>query len=114
MIFLKNKENIKELVNSVRELSTSYSEVYSLMKGTVNSVRDFRSLIGDEQGGSKSGLVKLGIALILFPDPTISDIIGMGLIATGLAYSKIKPPPIYIRDVYSTIENELDIIRRGV
>ncbi|MBS7620149.1 hypothetical protein KEJ21_05850 [Candidatus Bathyarchaeota archaeon] len=111
---MKNNENIKELVNAVKELSTSYSEIYSLMKGTVNSVREFRSLVGEEQGGSKSGLVKLGIALILFPDPIISDIIGTGLIAAGLAYSKIKPPPIYIRDVYSNIENELDTIMKGV
>lgn len=111
---MKNKENIKELVNAVKELTASYHELYSLMKGTANGVHEFRNLIGDEQGSSKSSLVKLGIALILFPDPTISDILGSALIATGLAYSKIKPPPIYIRDVYSTIEDELETIKRGV
>lgn len=111
--FLKN-ENVRELINSVKELNASYNEALSLMKGSLNEIREFKRLLGAENG-AKSGLVKLGIAFIMFPEPTpFSELIGCGLVATGLVYSHIKPPPIYIRDVYSTIEKELDVLRRGI
>lgn len=61
-----------------------------------------------------SPLVKFGLALIAFPDPTISDAIGFCMVGFGLAYSKVKSLPIYVEDVYGTVEKEMSEIGKAL
>jgi hypothetical protein len=42
------------------------------------------------------------MALILFPDPTISDVVGTAMVAAGLVHDRIRRSGLYLEDVYKT------------
>ncbi len=66
-------------------------------KGTIKEARTTNKLWSK---GNKSTLIKLGLALIAFPDPTISDIIGTALVAAGTVQIAIRHRTLYVEDVY--------------
>jgi len=84
----------KDLAAIVRELGLTYEEFGSVLSGIADAVKPLRRLIGkpDLEGGAEgSRLVTAGMALIAFPDPTITDIAGITLVAAGLARNRIRP-----------------------
>jgi len=101
------QEELNDIVLASKELGASYVEMSAIIRDTSADLRIAKNLWGNGRGGSVSPLVKFGLALIAFPDPTISDLVGSCLVCVGLVYSKIKPPPIYVEDVYSTVEKEM-------
>lgn len=82
----------KEIASSFRELSKNYQEFGKTIKSVSKEAKDLKPLIGkpDEAKLENSLLVKAGIALVLFPDPTISDIIGYTMIAAGYLKNRSK------------------------
>jgi len=106
-------EELKELIVTLRELNASYKEMGNAMKGVVNETKFLKRLIGDPNPeAQRSWLIAAGIALIAFPDPTISDLIGAILVAAGLAKSRMKQPSIV--DAYKAFHGtvrELNEIR---
>jgi len=42
------------------------------------------------------------LALIAFPDPTITDILGSALVAAGILQFKTKHSTLHMEDVYKT------------
>jgi hypothetical protein len=101
------REEFSSIILASKELGTSFTETSVLISNTASDLSVARNLWGNGRGGSISPLVKFGLALIAFPDPTISDLVGGCIVCAGLVYSKIKPPPIYVEDVYSTVEKEM-------
>ena len=66
------------------------------MSQTVNTTKPLKRLIGksDLEGKGEGGrLIKIGMALIAFPDPPgfPSDIAGISLVIAGLMKRKMKP-----------------------
>jgi hypothetical protein len=106
-IKLKAKE-LKNLTDVVYEPALSRAEMIRL---TQVSMTEFTGqLKSTEKLWKKSGnsiLVKAGLALIAFSDPTISDILGSGLVAAGLIQMKMKNSALYVEDVYKTFPNVL-------
>lgn len=96
------------MTDAVRESALSRAE---MMRITQTSMYEFtKQLKSTEKLWRKNGnsiLVKAGLALIAFPDPTISDILGAGLVAAGLIHMKIKNSSLYVEDVYKTFPNLL-------
>jgi len=67
--------------------------------------------------GNHSFLIKAGLALIAFPDPTITDILGSALVAAGILRFKIKRSTLHVEDVYKTfpqVIKELTTIKLSV
>ncbi|MDH5390570.1 MAG: hypothetical protein OEX10_05400 [Candidatus Bathyarchaeota archaeon] len=90
---------LKELVATFRELSLSHEEFGKALSGVVDIAKPLKRLLGDPNAEAKakgSRLIAAGMALIAFPDPTISDLIGAALIAAGL----IRTGQITVADVY--------------
>lgn len=56
---------------------------------------------------NSSALVKLGLLLIAFPDPTVSDIVGSALVAAGLIQMKMRNSALHMEDVYRTFPTVL-------
>jgi len=100
---MKNDE-IKTLADTLKELNENYIEVIQTMKETTKEVKATKQLWRKE---NKSILIKLGLALIAFPDPTISDIIGTVLVAAGTVQMGIRRRTIYVEDVYKTFHSTL-------
>ncbi len=57
---------------------------------------------------NKSRLIELGIALIIFPEPTaISEVIGAGFIAAGTVKKGLQCRSLYLEDVTKTFKNTM-------
>ena len=95
---MKNEE-IRNLADALKELNESYTDVIQTIKETTKEVKATKQLW---RKGNNSILIKLGLALIAFPDPTISDIIGTVLVAAGTVQMGIRRRTIYVEDVYKT------------
>jgi hypothetical protein len=85
-------KNMKEIAASIREQSVSYQEFGKITKQCSHETNRLKPLIGKpaEAKLQDSWLIKAGIALIAFPDPTISDFVGCMMIAAGLLKSRTK------------------------
>ncbi len=103
------KEEAKATVTAVNELSESYADLIQAMKETTREAKATRQLWRD---GNKSRLIKLGLALIVFPEPTpISETIGSFLVAAGAVQMGIRKRSLYVDDIYKTFTNTLKEMR---
>jgi hypothetical protein len=96
-----NLKEVKDYSTMLREVGRDYVETGEIftasMKGVAQEVRSTKKLW---RSNNRSPLIKLGVALILFPDPIISDILGSAMVAAGLVHDKIKNSGLYLEDVY--------------
>ena len=99
------KKEAKTMITVANELSESYADLIHAMKETTREAKATKQLWRD---GNKSKLIKLGLALIVFPEPTpISETIGSVLVATGAIQQGIRKRSIYMDDVFKTFHNTL-------
>jgi len=98
-------EQVKAATKALNELSESYIDVIGAVKSTANAAADTKKLWRE---GNKSRLIKIGVSLIVFPEPTpISETIGACFIAAGAVQKGIKSRAIYIEDITKTFKNTL-------
>ncbi len=84
-------DDLKAVVTCFRELGVSYEDFVTALRDSVNDVKPLKRLIGNPYASSlDSWLLRAGIALIVFPDPTVSDVIGFILVAAGLVKKGMK------------------------
>ena len=103
-----DKNLASNVTTASKELGQSFTEAASLISGMSEGMAEVNSLYDHGYGGSGKSLISLGVALVMFPEPfMVSDVIGGGLIAAGFAYNKISPPPIYIDNIFETIEEQM-------
>ena len=55
----------------------------------------------------RSFLIKAGLALIAFPDPTISDLVGTAMLAAGAVQMGIKRRAIYVDDLPKAFQSAM-------
>lgn len=92
-------EEAKTLAETLKELSESYGDLLQTMTDTTKEVKAAKKLW---RKGHNPFLIKLGLALIVFPDPTISDILGAALVAAGTVQMGIRKRTLYAEDIYKT------------
>jgi len=96
---------MKARANSVNELAESYVDLLHTMKRAVEEVKTKKKL---SREGNKSRLIKLGLALIAFPEPTpISDTVGACFVVAGLIQKGIQSRAIYVEDTSKTFRKTL-------
>jgi hypothetical protein len=108
------KEEAKTMATGLSELSESCADLAAAVKGTTGTVERTKKLWRD---GRRSTLIKVGLALIAFPDPTISDVVGSALVAAGLVQEGIRRQTLHVDDVYKTFQqtmSELRNLKNGV
>jgi len=92
----------KTIATVLQELGLSYEETLEVMKGLAKDSRYVERLW---KKGDETKLIKIGLALIAFPDPTISDILGTLLVSAGLIQAKMKRSALHVEDVYKTFQD---------
>lgn len=102
-------EEMKTAIKSLEELNRNRAEVMQAMKGTSAQVQATKKLW---RKGNNPVLIKVGLALIAFPDPTISDIVGTFLVAAGAVQQGIRRRTLYVEDVYKTFQGTLKEVAR--
>ncbi|MCS7124062.1 MAG: hypothetical protein NZ932_01410 [Candidatus Bathyarchaeota archaeon] len=96
--------DLKAFSDSLRELNESYSDFLCSMKDTIREAKAVKKLWHD---GQKPWLIKLGIALIVFPEPVISEILGSLLIAAGTVHEGLRRRTLHLEDIPKTFKNVL-------
>jgi len=107
-------DELRSLVDVLRELGLSYEETAVVMKGVAKEARSLRHLW---MKGDSSWLIKVGLALIAFPEPFLSDILGSMILSAGLIQKRMRQTSLGIEDVHSTFQGvirDLQTIRRGL
>lgn len=104
---MRNNE-AKTMVDALNELSEDYADLIQTIKGTTGQVKATKRLW---RTGNKSWLIKAGLALIAFPDPTISDVVGSAMVAAGVVQEGIKRRTLYVDDAYKTFQKTMKEIR---
>jgi hypothetical protein len=98
-------EKIRNAIKVLNELAESSKDLHSAVKGTTQQVAATKKLWRE---GNKSKLIKIGVACIMFPDPSpVGEIIGAGFIAAGLVQKGIQKRTLYIGDLKKTFESTL-------
>ena len=109
-----NTEQLKALRDALQELGLSSRETASAMQMFSRELHSVQKLW--KKGGS-SKLIRIGLLLIAFPDPTITDIVGSALIAAGLLQLKMQRSALHMEDVYKTfsqVMKELTALKLNV
>jgi len=105
-------EESKNLVDVLRELGLSYEETADVMRAAAGDTRYARLLW---RRGDNPWLTRLGLALIAFPEPVISDIVGSILVSVGMLHAKMKNSALHIEDVPNALQGvikDLQSMRR--
>ena len=103
-------EQAKNMAVVLQELGLSYKETIEVLHDMSKDVNNAQKLW---RGEKKSKLVKLGIALITFPEPTpISETVGAAVLAAGLIQDRIKKSALHVEDIYKTFQEVNDDIMK--
>ena len=93
-------EEAEEIAASLYQLRKRLREQVRTINGVTDETRRLKELVGRnvEAKDKDSWLIKAGVALILFPDPSITDLVGGCLIAAGMLKNRNKQ--LTAADVY--------------
>lgn len=103
-------EKARLTVKSIHELTESYAELHKAIKTTAITTTKTKNLWRE---GNKSSLIKIGIACIVFPDPSpVTEIIGAGFLIAGAVQKGIQSRAGYLNDVKSGFEGTIKELNR--
>ncbi len=98
-------EQAKITAEALKELSEIYSDTIGAVKSTSKATANTKKLWRE---GNKSRLIKIGLSLIVFPEPTpISETVGACFIAAGAVQKGIKSRAIYMEDITKAFKNTM-------
>ena len=98
-------EHLKATKQVINEMNESYRDLLRAAKQTTRDVHETQKLW---RTGNKSKLIKIGVALILFPDPSpTTEIVGGCLVAAGAVQKAIKNRALFAEDVKKTFQSAL-------
>ena len=100
-----NAKEAKTMEKTLVELKERYIDLGKSMKDTARAVGSTKTLWRE---GNKSRLIKIGLTLVVFPEPTpVSESIGACFIAAGLVQKGIRSRSIYLEDIKKTFQTTL-------
>lgn len=103
-------EKARQTAKSLQELTESYTELHRAIKSTANVTAQTKRLWRE---GNKSSLIRIGIACIIFPDPSpVTEIIGAGFLIAGAVQKGVRNRAGYLDDVRSSFEGTIRELNR--
>lgn len=98
-------ERLKDTKKTLDELNDSYIDLLRAAKATAQNTHDAKQLW---RAGYKSRLIKIGVALVMIPEPTpISPTIGAAFIAAGAVQKAIRNRSLFVEDVNKTLKSTM-------
>jgi hypothetical protein len=90
-------EDAKAAIAAAVEVNEERKELSNALSGNGCAASSAKKLF---RTGNESKLIKLGVALIVFPEPTpISEIVGAGFVAAGVVQKGIKSRAGFAEDI---------------
>jgi hypothetical protein len=109
---IKMKSNDVKAISTIpkisNEMSESYTDFLRILKKAGGEVRTTKKLW---KNGNKPWLIKLGLALIVFPEPVISDVLGSLLIAAGTIQEGLCRRAMHLEDIPETFQRIIRDLR---
>ena len=104
--------NVKEAKNTAMLVAQTAIEVSQSHKDTCAALHDAKQEAITNRSlwkeGNKSKLIQIGIALIVFPEPTpVSEIVGVGFLAAGAIQKGIRNQYTYLEDIPKSLNSAL-------
>jgi hypothetical protein len=106
------KEELEIVIATLHERGLNREEAAKVIS---EAIRESHSVENLSKKKDTSLLIKVGLLLIAFPDPTISDLVGTLLISAGLIQTKIRHSTLHVEDVPDTFQGvikSLQAVRR--
>ncbi len=98
-------ERLKDTKKTLDELNESYIDLLRTAKAASQNAHDARQLW---RTGYKSRLIKIGVALVMIPEPTpVSPTIGAAFIAAGAMKKAIRNRSLFVEDVNKTLQSTM-------
>ncbi len=98
-------ERAKQTTKALHELTESYTDLHRAIKSTARDTAKTKTLWRE---GNKSSLIRIGMACMVFPDPSpVSYIIGGGLLMAGAVQKGIQSRTLYIEDIRKNLQSTL-------
>ncbi len=98
-------ERLKDTKKTLNELNESYIDLLRDAKATTQNTHDAKQLW---RAGYKSRLIKIGVALVMIPEPTpVSPTIGAAFIAAGAVQKAIRNRSLFVEDVNKTLKSTM-------
>ena len=89
-------------------MNESYIELLRAARQTTRNAHETQKLW---RAGYKSRLIKIGVALVVFPEPTpISEIVGAGFIAVGAVQKAVRNRALFMEDVKKNFQSTINEI----
>jgi hypothetical protein len=101
-------EQLKATRKALTEMNESYIDLLRETKETTRSVQAAKQLW---RAGYKSRLIKIGVALIVLPEPTpISPTVGACFVAAGAVQKAVRNRALFMEDVKKTFQSTINEI----
>ena len=98
----------KPIPKASKEIGESIVDAANLAAGVNEAFEEVSRLRDHGYGGAGDAMINFGLAMVLFPEPTcISDVAGAGIMAAGVLYNSVVPPPLYMDDVVKTLSEQV-------
>ncbi len=94
----------KDIAQSVNGLRKDHIDFANSIATATNGIDPAKKLW---KTGNKNFLIKAGLALVVFPEPIVSDMLGTTLIAAGAIQEGIKRQSIYLDDLPKALKSTL-------
>lgn len=108
-------EQVKATRKALTEMSESYVDLLKETKATAQNAHATQQLW---RAGYKSRLIKIGVALIVFPEPTpISETVGACFVAAGAVQKAVRNRSLFVEDVKKTFQTtmkEISTIKQNI
>ncbi len=104
-------EEFRALTKSVKELTVMTKERVEIS----NSLKSVGAKTNETKNlwkhGRKPLLIQAGLALLVFPEPFVSDALGTALLAAGAVQEGIKRQSVYVDDMPKAFNNAMKTLR---
>jgi len=101
-------QEAKDVAKSAKEISEDYVVLAESVSTAANGTEAAKKLW---KNGNKNILMKAGLALIVFPEPIVSDLLGSALLAAGAVQEGIRRQSIYLDDLPKALKSTLRDLR---
>ncbi len=105
-------KELGKLTPTIKEVARTHVETFNDTKQSINSTAKCAGSANKlSKSGNKNYLIKAGMALIVFPEPIVSDALGTTLLAAGLIQEGVRRNSIYLDDMPKSLKSAMNSLK---
>ena len=102
-----------KLSEIIKEVTQTHIETRNETMQSINATQKSAGSVNNlSKSAHKNYLIKAGMALIVFPEPIVSDILGTTLLAAGAIQEGIRRNSIYLDDLPKSFKSAMRDLKK--